>query len=1213
MPQELYQELIERLHRLRRKREALRLETALFEGGAIVVLLVLAAVAAEAIGHFSIPGRTALFWLGLALSLGGFFWRAWRPLAEKFGWLPKASEEQLAHAVGRHYPNISDKLVNTLQLARSIFGTSASSVGSPAFAMAAFQTTYSSVRSVDFLAILDKNPRKRAAMMFFASLAVALITMLAFQRDMVAAGNRLVNYNTFYQKPAPFTFVVKPGDVRTMRGDTVNVIVTTQGEQLKKLTLNLREEGQKEWTKLELESQVLLATVGGDGATRGFHYSLRAQRATQYFVEAREIESKRHNVSVLDRPMVRKLSVMVTPPSYTRERAQKLEDNIGDFSGVAGTRGDIAVYSTKQLVKATLVFTPTTAQATSDSTGLSIAPKPRVPKHIPLAITDSMARGAVNFMESGTYHIDLVDTDAIKSDHPIEYTVTITADGPPSIALIEPGGPVDLPSTMRVSMLGRIRDDFGFRGVRLGYRLTKSRYLPEETEYRWIDIPLANYNTQELDVPYIWNTTGLELAPQDEVAYVLEVLDNDIITGPKRARTQEFSVRFPSVEEIFKKAEEQASKAEKDLKEIQADATELKKKIDEAVNEMKQMKSTDLAQKAKDFSKQKDVEQILQRQQDLNKRAEKVAEDLQEMTKQLEQQNALSPETMEKYMELQKLFEQINSPELEKAMQKLEQAMKNVDPKKMQEAMKDMQFNEEQFKKSIERTANILKKIQMEQKVDELRKRSGDMAKDEQKLADEQRKNEQAGKEMTPEQKAAAERAQQDAQKELDRLQQEAKELAQDMKKLPEQMQTPEEMQEALNALHDPAIEQSMKEAGEAAKQGNQQKSSQKSQQAASKMRNAEQKMSQLKKKMAENEKERTKRELQQIRDELNRLSKAEEQIKKKAQQANPNSNVFRELAQEQAEKKEQLGQTASQMMETAQRSSEVPPELGKSMGEAFNEMQKAQEAMTERNQPQATQSAQKAMASLNKAAQSAQKAMEGMEAGSDQPGGEGEGGEGQGQPGGSSPGSRGKGGRTPQPMPGQGSAMQQFLDQIDQMAQQQQALNDQMAGAMGQGGSAQAAQREAMQRQAQLSRMAAQQELLKKSIEELAQEQQSARAGDRSAADKLQKIADEMSEVISQMKSSGQIRPETIQRQERILSRLLEAQRSTNERDKEEQREAKSGENVSQQSPRELDLSTPEGREKLQQELQRARESGYSKDYDALIRKYLEKLEETK
>ena len=100
-----------------------------------------------------------------------------------------------------------------------------------------------------------------------------------------------------------------------------------------------------------------------------------------------------------------------------------------------------------------------------------------------------------------------------------------------------------------------------------------------------------------------------------------------------------------------------------------------------------------------------------------------------------------------------------------------------------------------------------------------------------------------------------------------------------------------------------------------------------------------------------------------------------------------------------------------------------------------------------------------------------------------------------------------------------------------------------------------------------------------------------------------------EMQEVISDMRQKG-ISPETIQRQERILSRLLEAQRSVNERDKDQSRESKSAENIKHDAPRELDLNSDDARRALRDEMLRSSGGGYSKDYQVLIRKYLEKLE---
>ncbi|HEY6171899.1 MAG TPA: hypothetical protein VIX80_06555, partial [Candidatus Kapabacteria bacterium] len=341
--------------------------------------------------------------------------------------------------------------------------------------------------------------------------------------------------------------------------------------------------------------------------------------------------------------------------------------------------------------------------------------------------------------------------------------------------------------------------------------------------------------------------------------------------------------------------------------------------------------------------------------------------------------------------------------------------------------------------------------------------------------------------------------------------------------------------------------------------------------------------------------------DLKRIRDEMNRLSKEEESLKKRSQQALPSSNVFRDMAAEQAERKEELGNAASQMMQLAQRTTVVTPQMGKTMGEAFAKMQDAQEAMTERMQSNAVQSTQSAMTALNKSAQEAQSAMEQMQQGSACPNGDGsnpgEGQSGEGQPGGGDPFGSGKG----------GSAMQQFLDQIGKLTEQQMALGEQMKQMMG-GQQGSGGQQEMLRQQAEAARATAGQSAVQKSLEDLAREQKNANTGNKKAADDLKKLSEEMQELVSDMRSKG-VNQQTIQRQEKILSRLLEAQRSVNERDKEETREANTGENVSRSTPGTLKLSEEDTRKAIREEMMRSGNGGFSKDYQILIRKYFEKL----
>ncbi|HYM20805.1 MAG TPA: DUF4175 family protein [Candidatus Kapabacteria bacterium] len=1186
MPQELYQELINRLHRLRARREQVALGTGISRTAAVIIVTALAAVIAEAIFHISILGRTILFSSVAMTDITAFILLLYPSLAERVGLKKKITNEALAAKIGQHFGSVEDRLVNVLQLA-SVAPGSGRTGGS--FAAAAFAGTYGSVRHLDFNEIVDKRPLRRSLLLFCSIIAVTLGTLLIGGNEISSAANRLFHFRTFYQKPAPFTFIISPGNSSVLRGEAVKLDVHTTGEQLKSLTLHYREGSAGEFEAIELRPH---QTDGN--ATTEFTYEIHPQHQTDYYLEAQSIESEHFTIGVMDRPVIKLLSVMLTPPAYTRLKTQRLSDNFGDIGALSGTRAEFSIVSSKPLVLADLIYHPQNRSAAGDS---SMAAKSNRDSVVIYHLTTNglSAYGILPLTRPGSYHILLRDTDKIESEHPIEYSVSLTEDEPPAIVLLEPSERSELPSSLRVPMLVKIHDDYGFTNLKLGYRLRSSKYLPERKEYKWIDLPLSEHNIQDLEVPYVWNLTPENPSPEDEFAYVLEVADNDNVTGPHHVRTSEFSVRFPSVDEIFKRADEASSDAEKSLREIKQDAEELKKKVDEAVNQMKQTPTSEIVKKQQDFSHNKDAEQMLKRQEELNNRVADVKKQLEQMTDQLNQQHALTPETMEKYMELQKLFDEIKTPELDAAMQKLHDAMKGVDPKAMEKAMKDFQFNEDQFKKSLERTANILNKIKAEQKVDQLMKRSDELAKDQDKRADEENAAAQHPDRQTPEQQSMQQRKQKDAENELDRMKQESKDLAKDMKKLPEQMQAPEEAKDAMEALNDPSLEKSMQDAEQSMQNRQHQQASQQSRDASQKAKNARNKLSQLKQKLAQNERQRTLAELKNFRDEMNRLSKSEEQLKKESMSAQPQSNVFRNYADDQSDRKEELGNAASDLFQLAQRSPSVTADMGKSLGEAFNNMQRALDAMSERNQNDAVQNTQGAMASLNQLSEQVQSAMNAMK---------------QLPSNGSCPNpGTNPGDGSGDPMSGGGgSAMQQFLSQINQLAAQQQGINDKLQQMMNSGGGAQSAEQQMQQQQSQLARMAAEQGQVQKSLQDLANEQKEAQGANRKAAEDLKKLADEMQDAITQMRSKG-IHPETIQRQERILSKLLQAERSVHERDKEQERESKSAEDVQRGSPPELDLNSDDAKRALRDDMLRSNGSVYSKDYQTLIKKYLEQL----
>jgi hypothetical protein len=283
-------------------------------------------------------------------------------------------------------------------------------------------------------------------------------------------------------------------------------------------------------------------------------------------------------------------------------------------------------------------------------------------------------------------------------------------------------------------------------------------------------------------------------------------------------------------------------------------------------------------------------------------------------------------------------------------------------------------------------------------------------------------------------------------------------------------------------------------------------------------------------------------------------------------------------MAQKQQRAQEAMQNIANSMMQLGQKSMSVSPEMAQDLGDALQSMKDAMQSMSQRNSSQAMQSQSEAMSSMNSAAQKMSSALSQMMQG-----------EGAGQ-----------GGSGSTPGQGQGRGPQSPFQRLQQLADQQQSINQGMQQ-MGQGSGS-----SDMQRRAELGRLASQQGKAMKAIQELEEERKKI-GGERQPLGDLKQIAEDMKEVMSDMKS-GSISSETRLRQERILSRLLDASRSMTERDYEKSRESNSGKDVVRTSP--ADITLPTNRQQQSRTLLDQLKMGYTKDYESIIRQYYDALQ---
>jgi hypothetical protein len=1114
---DIRRDLIGRIAAVRRRIRGVEVR----QGVLLVVLVtlgsILGALVVEEAFRFDPVVRTALFWLLVAACSGATVRFIALPLLKGAGLLSAETDEDIAEKIGRHSPEIRDRLLNGLQLLAE--RERAPAYYSPELIDAALLDLRAAYAPLDFLSVVSgATPRRLSRILGIATGCVILLVVI-FPEPFLGSATRLWNYRQSFAVPPRVSFVVVPGDAEVIKGETIRLVVRLQGEPQHHLVLTSRREG---------ESIAEIKTLEQQKDSSFVYEFVSLKTSTNYGLEAASVRSREYRLTVVDRPIVKLLRLSLRFPSYSGIPPRDLDDNVGDVAALKGTRVSLSVESNNELTGAEVRFGDGAV--------------------VPLRVRSEHAAGDFQVTKERTYHLWLRNPRGAENADAITYSVQVQQDGSPSVSILLPGMNVDVTDQTTVPLLVKITDDFGFTRLRLAYRLVHSKYEKPAERFTFVELPLPPGTKTEATVPHAWKLSPLSLAPEDVVQYYVEVVDNDMVSGPKSAVSDTYTLRLPSLDEVLAGADAEHDKVFEMMQEAMKQAEEARQNLEELQRDLKK------EQLKPDWQDRKKGEDLIKKYDEVQKRMQDVRSTMERMVNDLQKNQVLSPETLEKYRELQELMEQLNSPEFAEAMKRLQQSMQQMSAEEMRKALEKFSMSEEDFRKSIDRTINLLTRIQIEQKLDEMIKRAEALQKEQQGIHD---RTEASRADSSL---ADAARRQQDLAQEVQRMEQELAELQAKMEKFPGDMPV-EEMEKARRDLEQSQLQEQMCEIAKQLESLQSQQALAGQEQASRQVEQFARQMQEVKKSLQASQQRQIVNAMRRVQQDLLELSRRQEALKKEAQTLDPNSSRFRENMQEQAQVLQDLGNVAQSLSALSQKTFSVSPEMGRSVGEAFQRMGEAMRSLEQRNGATASQQQGSAMAALNEAAQQAQAAVNGMmQAGS------------------------------------QGMGMAGLMQRLQQLTGQQQGINQETQGIT-------------PQQAAEMGRLAADQGAIRKSLEELAKEATMSGQSSRMLGD-LRKIAEEMREVQTDL-AQGEISPETIEKQQKILSRLLDSQRSMQERDFEKRRKSETGSSVVKKSPVPIDPSTQEGKNRLRRDLLRALEEGYARDYQELIRKYFEALEQ--
>ncbi len=1179
-----YDRILGKLKSARKKETIVNFFSSFFKAGSIILLAVLLVSLIELIARGDTIFRSVLALITLAAFFVSLSYYLMPSVLRAMGVKNLPRLDDLALRVGEKYPDVKDRLSNAVQVIREIENPGErGTIFSKDLAAAAFYDADELVKDKDFGAVVETKDLKKSALSFFGIGIVVLILFLAFQTGIGGSFYRIAKYNESFVPPPPFSLTIHPKDTTALRGTPAEIVVKAYGKKPpESVRLMLREKEQKGF-----DSYVLRLD-----SNNTYSYEIPSLRNTLIFYAetdwyARKVKTAKGVIEVIDKPFIRSLSGRIYYPSYAGLKSKNFDERSADITALIGSRVKMNVFSNKNLAGAKIVALlnksrETLTELDSAKTDSSEAEEKTDVKDTvktPLKIDGKKAFGTFRVTRSGEYYIELIDKDGEENESPIRYSIAALNDDNPSISLIEPVVNVEVDEQALLPIRAAISDDYGFTKLTLRYRLVRSRYAQSEKRYKTTKIPISKDELSQ-EATYIWDLEDIGISPDDIYEYYLEVFDNDVVNGPKSARTKPLLVKLPSLDQVLNQVDKEQDRVEKELKEALKKAEEAKRDMEELNRELLKKKSA----KDIDWSDKKKVQDISKKMEDLKNKLKDTEKSIENITKSLEQRNAISEETLRKYQEVQKLLGEVNSPELEEIQRNTEEIMKKATPEQMQEAMENVKFNEEKFRKSLERTLKILNRLKAEQKADALSKKADELVKKQKELNEEL-------KSANPKD----EKKRQELAKKQEELKKDFEKMAEDFenfKKTTEQLKNmPEdEIQKASESLKKNETAGEMQKASQQCQQGDFSNANKSQKNAAKNMSAFAQQMQNLKKQMQDKGIKKAIRTMQKAVSDMVKLSKDQEDVKQKTKSMDYNSTQFRELMARQAAINQALSNSIKQLNELSEQSFAVTPQMANQLGNALRNMQKSIESLEDRNTSRGSNYQSKAMSNMNQAAIDMRLMLDRMKKNNSAcPFGQGQGGQ-------------GSSGSGSQPM-----SSQQMSQQLQRLANQQQGINaalQKMAG--GRGGLSQ-------EERSKMSRIISEQNGLQGKVQEMAGQQEGLSTHKRGekmgSGGDLKKLAEEMKRNIKELEG-GRLKPETVKRQQKILNKLLDYSRSMYKRDKEKKRKAETGKDIIRKSPGDIDMTTQEGKARRLREILRSIEQGYSKDYEELIKKYFKVLE---
>ncbi|MAW95994.1 MULTISPECIES: hypothetical protein [unclassified Leeuwenhoekiella] len=576
-------------------------------------------------------GRGLLFWSFVGLELVLLIRFIFIPLFRLFRLSKGIDYNKASVLIGNHFPEVRDKLINTLQL-------KASSSQSDLLAASIAQKS-KELEPIPFSLAVDY--KSNARYIKYALIPVLIFAAFSFSKGtsfFSESAERVWDYKGEYVPPAPFNFeLINPED-RAVEGQVFEIATQVSGNQL------------PEEVQIELNGQEFFMKSRGAGR---FVFTVdQVQGDLNFQFKGNGVTSRSYEVPLVQTPVLTGFDAQLSYPAYLRKPDETIS-NTGSFTVPEGTR--VTWKLTARNATVLEFISDTVISFNRDGSDFTLERQFFRPADYAIATSNSTLKR----YEELNYHIDVV------------------RDAYPELNLERKA---DTTGSEQIYFKGSVSDDHGLRSLKLVYYI-ENQY----SEKNYLDIPVSESN---IDQFYAAFPGKLNLEQGKAYTYFFEVRDNDALNGFKATRSASETYNVLTDDRALDKQLEIQEKTLKDLDKSVSKMQERQEKLQDLQNLQKEKIKLDFNDRKKlqsFFERQKAQEELMKNYSETLKKSLERMEDLMEspsptnelLKKRLEKNEEQLREQEKLMEEMAKLQELMDDEELSNRLDELSKNSKN--------------------------------------------------------------------------------------------------------------------------------------------------------------------------------------------------------------------------------------------------------------------------------------------------------------------------------------------------------------------------------------------------------------------------------------------------------------------------------------------------------------------------------------------------------